>query len=57
LMGRIGGSVMVEGYIARLVYLSLYKMHQVALYGLHRMLFLSLANLFRRAVHPAIKLH
>jgi len=57
LMGRIGGSVMVEGYIARLVYLSLYKMHQLALYGLHRMLFLSLANLFRRAVHPAIKLH
>lgn len=57
LMGRIGGSVMVEGYIARLVYLSLYKMHQMAVYGLHRMIFLSLANLFRRAVHPAIKLH
>ena len=57
LMGSIGGSVMVEGYIARMVYLALYKMHQLAIYGVHRTIFLSLANLFRRAVHPAIKLH
>ncbi|MDH3639642.1 MAG: NAD(P)/FAD-dependent oxidoreductase [Gammaproteobacteria bacterium] len=57
LMGKITGSFMVEGYIARFVYLSLYKMHQVALFGLTRAFFLSLANIFRRAVHPNIKLH
>ncbi len=57
LMGRIAGSVMIEGYVARLVYLSLYKMHQVALFGFTRAFFLSLANVFRRAVHPKIKLH
>lgn len=57
LMGKITGSVMIEGYIARLVYLSLYKMHQLALYGVTRVVFLSLANVFRRAVHPKIKLH
>lgn len=57
LMGRVIGNVLVEGYIARLMYLSLYKMHQVALFGLVRVGFLSLANLFRRAVHPRIKLH
>jgi NADH dehydrogenase len=57
LMGNIAGSVMIEGYVARMVYLSLYKMHQVALFGVGRVFFLSLANLFRRAVHPKIKLH
>jgi len=30
------GSMMVEGRIARLVYLSLYRMHQVALHGYFR---------------------
>ncbi len=57
LMGRITGTVMIEGYVARLVYLSLYKMHQVALFGFTRAFFLSMANMFRRAVHPNIKLH
>ena len=57
LMGKITGSIMVEGHIARLVYVSLYKMHQVALFGFTRAFFLSLANIFRRAVHPNIKLH
>ena len=57
LMGKLIGDVVIEGYIARLMYLALYKMHQVVLYGSARAVLLSLANLFRRAVHPRIKLH
>lgn len=57
LMGKLIGTIMIEGAIARMMYLSLYKMHQVALYGVLRVIFLSLANTFRRAVHPRIKLH
>ncbi len=51
------GSVMVEGVIARLVYLSLYKMHQVALFGWYRVVLLTFANALRRRVYPEIKLH
>jgi len=57
LMGKLVGNILVEGYIARLMYLALYKRHQIALLGIVRVFFLTLANLFRRAVHPRIKLH
>jgi len=34
LMGAlVGGSMMIEGYIARLMYTSLYKTHELALHG------------------------
>jgi NADH dehydrogenase len=33
-MGRlIGGSLLIQGLIARLMYTSLYKMHQVSIHG------------------------
>lgn len=51
------GSVMIEGVIARLVYLSMYKLHQAALFGWLRTILLTLANLLRRQVYPEIKLH
>jgi len=58
MMGNISsGSLMIEGFMARMVYLSLYKMHQVALFGFFRVGLLSLSHLFRRSVHPKIKLH
>lgn len=57
LMGNLTGSVMVEGFMARMVYLSLYKLHQFALFGFYRTMFLSIAHLFRASVHPEIKLH
>jgi NADH dehydrogenase len=57
LMGNITGSVMIEGLIARIVYLSLYKMHQMALFGPFRTIMLAISHLFRRSVHPQIKLH
>lgn len=58
MMGSLSkGSLMVEGFMARMMYLSLYKMHQIALFGLFRVGMLSLSHLFRRSVHPKIKLH
>jgi len=57
LMGNLTGSVMVEGFFARMVYLSLYKLHQLALFGFYRTMMLSIAHTLRSTVHPEIKLH
>jgi len=57
LMGNLMGSVMIEGAIARLVYLSLYKMHQTALFGPFRVGLLMISNFFRSRLQPKIKLH
>ncbi len=57
LMGHLTGSVMVSGFAARMMYLSLHQMHQIALHGWTRTLLLNLANLLRRGLHPEIKLH
>ncbi|MEJ2454081.1 MAG: NAD(P)/FAD-dependent oxidoreductase [Candidatus Thiodiazotropha sp.] len=57
LMGAITGSVRVSGWIARWVYLSLYKMHQLTLFGWWRTGLTTLARMLRRSVDPAIKLH
>jgi len=57
LMGAITGSVRVSGWIARWVYLSLYKMHQLTLFGWWRTGLTTLARMLRRSIDPAIKLH
>jgi NADH dehydrogenase len=57
LMGNLMGSVSIGGFIAKVVYLSLYKMHQVAIHGYFRTAMLTLSNLFRRSVHATIKMH
>ncbi|WP_031433910.1 NAD(P)/FAD-dependent oxidoreductase [Methylomarinum vadi] len=57
LMGNLIGSVTIGGFIARVVYLSLYKMHQVAVHGYFRTAMLTLSNLFRRSTHAKIKMH
>ena len=58
MMGNLGGgSLMIQGFLARMMYLSLYKMHQVALFGPFRVVLLTLSHIFRRSVHPNIKLH
>jgi NADH dehydrogenase len=57
LMGNLLGQVMIEGLIARMVYLSLYKMHQIALFGVFRTALVTAGQLFRSSVHPSIKLH
>ena len=58
LMGRLtGGSILVEGLFARLVYLSLHKMHLLALHGYGKVVLSTLARLLSRRTEPQIKLH
>ena len=57
LMGGLIGSMRVSGFIARFVYLSLYKMHQAALYGWPRAILITLLHVLRRGIDPQIKLH
>ena len=56
-MGAITGNVWISGLIARLVYLSLHKMHQVTLHGAFSTLLLTLSSILRRSVNPEVKLH
>ena len=57
LRGSLAGNIWISGLIARLVYLSLHKMHQVALHGSSNTLLLTLSALLRRSVNPEVKLH
>ncbi len=55
--GLIGGSLMIEGFMARVMYLSLYKMHEVALHGFSKVTLDTLARLITRRTEPHVKLH
>ena len=55
--GLIGGSLMVEGLFAKLMYLSLYKMHELALHGWTKVTLDTLARLIVRRTEPHVKLH
>ncbi|KAA9001212.1 NAD(P)/FAD-dependent oxidoreductase [Affinibrenneria salicis] len=58
LMGNLmRGSVMVEGRIARFVYISLYRMHQVALHGYTKTGLMMLVDRINRVIRPRLKLH
>jgi NADH dehydrogenase len=58
LMGSlVGGSMMVEGLVARLMYRSLYKMHELALHGYWKVALDTLARLINRRTEPVVKLH
>jgi hypothetical protein len=49
LMGGLqGGSFFVEGWLARMMYISLYRLHQVVLHGWPRALSLALGGHFRK---------
>ena len=56
-LSKISGSVMIEGIVARFVYISLYKMHQMILHGPIRMGLSTLANILTRKAKPRMKLH
>ena len=55
--GLIGGSLMIEGLFARLMYVSLYKMHELALHGPIKVALDTLARLLVRRTEPHVKLH
>ncbi len=58
LMGAlVGGNLWVEGLFARTMYLSLYKMHQVALHGYWKTALGSASRLLTRSTEPRVKLH
>jgi len=58
LMGGVrGGSFFIEGWLARMMYISLYRLHQAAIYGWGRTLMLLLAGRFNRLLRPRLKLH
>jgi NADH dehydrogenase len=58
LMGNlVGGSMQVEGRIARLMYASLYRMHLSAVHGWFRMAVMTLVGRINRVIRPRVKLH
>lgn len=58
LMGNLTkGSMFIEGRLARLVYISLYRMHQVAIHGWIKASAVMLAQKIGSAVKPKMKLH
>jgi NADH dehydrogenase len=58
LMGNlIGGSMAIEGRLARFIYTSLYRMHLIGIHGWVKATFLMLVGRVNRIVRPRLKLH
>jgi len=58
LMGfLVGKSMLIEGYFARLMYRSLYLMHQEALHGPVKVTLDTIARALTRRTEPHVKLH
>jgi NADH dehydrogenase len=55
--GLMGRSLWIEGLFARLMYRSLYKMHEYALHGPTKVTLDTLARLITRRSEPHVKLH
>ena len=55
--GLMGGNMFIDGLIAKVMYTSLYQMHQFALHGLVKTSLDFIAHQLRRATEPHIKLH
>jgi NADH dehydrogenase len=55
--GLLGGNIWVEGLFARLMYRSLYKMHEYALHGPIKATLDTLARLITHRTDPHVKLH
>ena len=55
--GLIGGSLMVEGLFAKCMYISLYKLHQLALHGWAKVALDTLSRSIHRRTHSIVKLH
>ncbi|WP_230397072.1 MULTISPECIES: NAD(P)/FAD-dependent oxidoreductase [Pseudomonas] len=57
LMGNLSGATFVEGLLARMFYMSLYRMHQAALLGKRRVLLRMLGDLLSGRSRPRLRLH
>jgi NADH:quinone reductase (non-electrogenic) len=58
LMGKlVGRSLFIEGYFARLMYVSLHKLHEYELHGFIKVALDTIARLITRRTEPQVKLH
>jgi NADH:ubiquinone reductase (H+-translocating) len=58
LMGAlVGRNLFVEGYFARFMYVSLYKMHEYKLHGFVKVALDTIARIITRRTEPQVKLH
>ena len=58
LMGFVSGkSMRIEGWFAKMMYRSLYKMHEVALHGPVKVTLDTMSRLLTRRTEPQVKLH
>ncbi len=55
--GLIGGSLMIDGLFAKLMYMSLYKLHQLALHGWIKVILDTISRLIHRRTDSIVKLH
>ena len=55
--GLIGGSLFIQGAIARLMYAALYKLHQISIHGVLRVALDTVGRFLRGRVEPRVKLH
>ena len=55
--GRFFGNRVIEGQLARFFYVSLYRVHQAALYGYWRTAWLMVGSFVSRSTRPKLKLH
>lgn len=55
--GLTKGDLFIEGWFARVMYTSLYKMHELALHGWVKVTLDTLARMITRRTEPQVKLH
>lgn len=55
--GLIGNNLMIEGYFAKLMYLSLYKLHELAIHGFIKTSLYTFARMITKQTNPTVKLH
>jgi NADH dehydrogenase len=56
-VGNLSGNINIQGWVARLMYLSLYRMHQVKLHGLFKTFVLFCKDMLSKTSGPTLKLH
>jgi len=55
--GLIGENLMIQGYFAKIMYMSLYKLHELAIHGIVKVFLATLARLITQRTEPRVKLH
>lgn len=56
-VGNLMGDINVQGVLARIMYVSLYRLHQVAIHGFFKTAVLMVKDLLARSSGPRLKLH